>query len=290
MQTLPPTVIDVAAWAASAPDDPVKSGFRRATHIALAAIADMRPHHTLYLKGGVLLGLVYNSRRMTNDIDFTAGFPPTSDIDEQIKTKLNQLLPAFAARLGYTQTQIRVRRVTKRPEKYADQFEENDFPSLEINIAHGAPNDPLLKIEISFNEPDVTSVAILDIGDLELHAYSLTDVIAEKIRALLQQPIRNREREQDVYDIHFLLGKFDFDDRERAAILRSLLDKCSLPSPRLPRHPDIDSIDNPEIKRKAQACWNALGLETGILPDFETCFEVVRQFYRNLPWATKTSS
>jgi predicted nucleotidyltransferase component of viral defense system len=30
---------------------------------------------------------------------------------------------------------------------------------------------------------------------------TLEDILAEKLRALLQQPIRNRHREQDVYDI-----------------------------------------------------------------------------------------
>ncbi len=81
MCTKEPTVIDVAAWADSKSNDPVVTHHHRATQITLAAIAKMRHDHTLYLKGGILLGLVYNNRRMTDDVDFTAGFPPDSDID-----------------------------------------------------------------------------------------------------------------------------------------------------------------------------------------------------------------
>ncbi|MCY4259405.1 MAG: nucleotidyl transferase AbiEii/AbiGii toxin family protein [Rhodobacteraceae bacterium] len=113
-------------------------------------------------------------------------------------------------------------------------------------------------------------------------------MIAEKIRALLQQAVRSRRgRRQDVYDIHFLLDRFGFGDEERADILNSLLKKCY---PRLQPSPDIDSIDDTIIKEKAQAEWDDIRLETGTLPDFEACFGKVREFYRKLPWPTKVSS
>jgi len=292
MPTLPSKVIDVAAWADSKSNDPVATHHRQATHITLAAIAKMRHDHTLYLKGGILLGLVYNNRRMTEDVDFTAGFPPDSGIDVQIEMALNRLLPATAAELGYTGTQTRVRRVKKKPKQFADRFEEADHPALEVSIEHVLPSGSRgpkpLEVEISFNEPDITSVEVLDIGGLELHAYSLTDVIAEKIRALLQQAVRlKRGRRQDVYDIHFLLDRFSFSDEERADILHSLLKKCET---RLSSSPDVDSIDDTIIKEKAQAEWDDICLETGTLPDFEACFGKVRKFYRKLPWPPKASS
>ncbi len=292
MCTKDPTVIDVAAWVDSKSDDPVVTHLRQATHITLAAIAKMRHDHTLYLKGGILLGLVYNNQRMTDDVDFTAGFSSTSDIDVQIETALNRLLPATAAELGYTGTQTRVHNVQKMPKPLSDRIEEANFPALEVKIEHVLPNGSRgpkpLKVEISFKEPDITSVEVLDIGGLELYAYSLTDVIAEKIRALLQQAVRKKKgRRQDVYDIHFLLGRSDFGDKERAEILHSLLRKCET---RLPSSPDVDSIDDPIIKEKAQVEWDDIRLETGTLPDFEACFRKVRGFYRDLPWPPKASS
>ncbi len=43
--------------------------------------------------------------------------------------------------------------------------------------------------------------------------------------------------------------------------------------------PDTGPIDNPEVKR-----WASNEPETGVLPDFDLCFEKVRRIYRGLPW------
>ena len=62
-------LVDVAAWVDSGSADPVRHQDRQATHILLNAIAAIHPSYTLYLKGGLLLSLVYDSPRMTTDID-----------------------------------------------------------------------------------------------------------------------------------------------------------------------------------------------------------------------------
>ena len=288
LKNVPPKFVDVAAWvdAASESADPVLIRTRRAIHILLVAIAQIRPPYALYLKGGLLLGLVHNSPRMTVDIDMTAGFPPSNDIDDRIKEKLNETLPAAAAMLGYLGTQTRVREIKKLPRKFAHNIEEASFPSLKVTVEHlskvgGRQRMDEIPMEIAFNEPDVVSVDIFDIGDsIELHAYGLVDVIAEKYRALLQQPHRHRERRQDVYDIAFLLSRFAFDDNEKADILGAILEKCRSRG----IEPDIGSIDDPEVERRARARWDTNELEIGVLPDFDLCFGAVRQFYRELPW------
>ena len=92
--------VDITAWVDSGRIDPVKHRLRQATHILLAAIASIRPPYALYLKRGLLLGLVYNSPRMTTDIDLTADFQPCEGIDIEIKKALNKTLPAIVAMLG----------------------------------------------------------------------------------------------------------------------------------------------------------------------------------------------
>ena len=220
---------------------------------------------------------------MTSDIDFTAGFPPAHNIDIIIKDKLNYIFPDVTARLGYTGTRTEVFEVKKKPKEYADRIEKTASPSLEMTIQHVSKYDDRMKVEISFNEPSITSIDIFDIGDdIEIHAYSLIDVIAEKYRALLQQPIRRRARRQDVYDIHFLLEKFNFDEKKQVNILTSLRTKCHA------RHiePNIHSIDDLKVVENAQKQWNTIELEIGKgnLPDFEYCFQTVRTFYYELPW------
>ena len=49
-------------------------------------------------------------------------------------------------------------------------------------------------------------VGVIDLGDgLEIEASTLVDLVAEKFRAMIQQPIRNRYRRQDAYDLYCLL-------------------------------------------------------------------------------------
>ena len=128
------------------------------------------------------------------------------------------------------------------------------------------------------------SIDIFDIGGgIELYAYGLHDVIAEKYRAILQQLRRRRGkgRRQDVYDIDFLLSKFEFSDEDKADILGEIYRKCQA------RHidPEEGSMDESEIKEITRAEWDSIRLELKSLPEFDLCFEKVQRVYRELPWS-----
>lgn len=60
-------------------------------------------------------------------------------------------------------------------------------------------------MDISFNNP----VCAFELYELEqgssIAVATLEDILAEKLRALLQQPIRNRSRRQDVLDLAVVL-------------------------------------------------------------------------------------
>ncbi|UFE50046.1 hypothetical protein LOE37_23570 (plasmid) [Pseudosulfitobacter pseudonitzschiae] len=43
-------------------------------------------------------------------------------------------------------------------------------------------------------------------------------------------------------------------------------------------------MDDPEIKQRAQADWETLALEIGVLPPFEERFALMRDLYVSLPW------
>ena len=115
-----------------------------------------------------------------------------------------------------------------------------------------------------------------------VRAFTVHELVAEKFRALLQQPIRKRNRRQDVYDIAFLIGEHDFGDADKTAILTTLIEKCR--SRGIKAKPD--SMDDPEIKQRAQADWNTLALEIGDLPPFEERFALMRALYVSLPWGS----
>ena len=117
MHRPPPLLVNVAAWVDEGRHDAVGYRIRQATHIILAVIARIRPQYTMYLKGGLLLGLVHNSPRMTRDMDFTAGFLLQEGIDTSVERALNKALPLVIAELGYAGSQATVEKIETRPKK-----------------------------------------------------------------------------------------------------------------------------------------------------------------------------
>ena len=283
--------IDVAGWVERVKHDPVAYRQRQAIEITLNAIAMTAPfNEKLYLKGGILMGLVYNSPRQTSDIDFTANLDVAMDIDTKIRLLLNGAFSRAAAMLGYADLVVKIHSIKPKPK--SSNFETAQFPALKMKIGYAlrgsrqegallkCKSPDVIDVDISFNEA-MRAIRILRLtGGQALRAYSLIDLIAEKYRAMLQQVVRNRNRRQDVYDLHLLIQDEVIDADCRAQVLETFLEKSHS------RHikPDRDSLDNPEIKRRCGAQWDTFELELGSVPDFEMCFTRVRNFYRQLPW------
>jgi hypothetical protein len=283
--------VDVRAWVEAAKTDQVRYRDRQVTEIVLAAIG-VAPNlkKTLVLKGGAVMALAFKSERVTGDVDFSADADPEA-FAELVVEELNTLLPKTAITLGYIDLLCRVQSVKKMPK--AKNFEEHDFPALLVRIGSAVRGtgeekwldigqaSRVLDMEISFRDQVYAfqELTLTDAG-VAVRAFTLHELIAEKFRALLQQPIRNRYRRQDVYDIAFLVETNQLGDEDRAQILTTLIKKCRTRS----IEPDITSIDDPEIVKRAQADWDTLKLELSDLPPFEERFAIVRELYVSLPW------
>jgi len=74
-------------------------------------------------------------------------------------------------------------------------------------MVRGTGSAQVLTMDLSFNEPLLT-LEWLDPGERgpRIPAYSLHEFVAEKFRAILQQPRRQRNRPQDAFDIDVLLS------------------------------------------------------------------------------------
>ena len=283
--------VDVAGWVERVKADPVAYAQRRAAEITLNAIAMTPPLNAkLYLKGGVLMGLAYDSPRQTSDIDLTTSFDVAADIDITIRDLLDGAFPRAAAALGYADLVLKFNSIKKQPRP--NEFETASFPALTVRVGfakRGSKQEDLLKqrkavdvidVDISFHEP-TRAIEVLNLtGGEKLLAYGLVDLMAEKYRAMLQQVSRNRNRRQDVYDLHMLIASSVIDAEMQADILAVFLDKCRA------RHidPTHASLDDPEVKRRSGVDWDTLKLELGAVPEFERCYERVRVFYHALPW------
>jgi predicted nucleotidyltransferase component of viral defense system len=288
-----PRIVDIKSWVDRARRDPAAYVERQATEIVLSAIGSLPGYGSrIFLKGGILMAVVYESPRGTADIDFTTDLEPSPDLPASLRDTLDKELPRAAARLGFPDLVLRVQTVKERPRPF--KTADLQFPALYVTIAYakrgsGAERHILngqgqhvIELEVSFNEP-VHAIEVVRFGATgpSFSAYALTDLIAEKFRALLQQVTRNRYRRQDVYDIAYLAERFPPDEGERAAILEAFQDKCAARG----ISPTIDSLSDPDVSERARSEWNTLRQEVGELPDFDNSFAKVETLYRSLPWA-----
>ena len=280
--------VDVAEWVERVRADPVAHRQRQATELILNAVAMSTLHPKLYLKGGVLMGLAYDSPRQTTDIDLTATFDIVESTPEEVREALDQAIARARVQLGYDLLLAQVQKVARHPRNKPDA----QFPALQITVGYaerGSSQEKRLSkgqaastiaIDISFNE-ETHGLQILELtGGQSLRAYSLIDLVAEKCRAMLQQVTRNRARRQDVYDLHRLVTTGALEGIDRGALLAALLAKCRSRG----IEPVRDSLDDPEVRERAAREWDTMGLELGEVPPFAECYAAARAFYRELPW------
>lgn len=285
-------IVDIQTWIEKARADPVLFLERQATDLILNAIGAVEAfENAVFFKGGALMGIAYQSPRQTADLDFTTNLEPRENIDTAIRDALDRALVLTSARLGYPDMIAQVQSIDLRPRK--EMFAQARFPAMKVKVAYARRASPqarglargncpdVVEIDLSFNEPDA-DVQLIKLGEGggTIRAYSLLDLIAEKLRALLQQEIRNRYRRQDIYDIALLLGQFSLSADQCRTLLGSFLKKCRARD----IEPTIDFLSSPEVARRAQSEWATLSLEIGEVPPFDACFARVEAFYRGLPW------
>lgn len=171
---------------------------------------------------------------------------------------------------------------------------EGNFQTLKLNIGYASKVDgraykklledmAVVKVEVdySFNEKymDIESIDVG--GTAPVHAYGLTTLVAEKLRAILQQEVRERFRRQDIFDLNSLLTRDYITEDRHMPILKALVEKA------LDRNIKVSQFDfsSNQIYRRAKREYGTLASDVvGDLPDFDLSFATVRSFYEQLPW------
>ena len=126
--------VDLRAWVDASAANPTLHRDRMVTEIVLTAIGrSPRLSESLFLKGGALMALGFESVRQTADVDFTAMADPEG-FDAAITEDLNQLMPTTAIQLGYLDLVCRVQSVKKMPR--AENFADQNFPALLVRFEH----------------------------------------------------------------------------------------------------------------------------------------------------------
>jgi hypothetical protein len=283
--------VNIGEWV-NKETEPRGKAFREAIHVVLAAIANSSNLNTeMIMKGGILLSIKYGSTRYTQDIDFSTPKEISQFNIDHFLSEFKQSLALSVEDLDYgIDCRIQSHRV-KPPSPDAT------FPTLKLNIGYAYKDDQrshrrllvknssdIVELDYSFNEL-TDEIDILTLSEGTLSAYGLSDLIAEKFRALLQQETRNRYRRQDIYDLYFLLKKYDKQtSSKKKKILASFIKKSESRGLSVNK----ESLASEEIKRRSQKEYALLQAEIEEeLPDFEEAYEFVRKFYEALPWDSK---
>jgi predicted nucleotidyltransferase component of viral defense system len=265
--------------------------FRQAVHTILRAISSIpRAAERIALKGAILLSIRYRFTRTTKDIDFsTARHYDTFDKNEFLD-ELSTTLTSATDELPYGLA-CKIHSHEIRP-----SHQGANYPTMEVRIGYapkldtrrlrrllGPNGSPTrLTLDLSFNEP-LCDLEILGAGSTdELLAYSLTDFVAEKLRAMLQQPVRNRWRPQDALDIYVLLNRQELHDpKTKSRILDTLRTKSDARDLTV----EQQSMRDPEVRKRSARDYPTLASQIEIeLPPFDKVFGAVTDYFESLPW------
>ncbi|MBA2753102.1 MAG: nucleotidyl transferase AbiEii/AbiGii toxin family protein [Chloroflexia bacterium] len=162
---------------------------------------------TLVFKGGNALDFVWQPNRSTTDLDFSIDETSQPFQDDTILAKFQ---PGLARVSRALQIDLTTHSVERRPPGADRTFATYqlkigyvlpDEEALRRRVAKGEKSTHVIKLDISLNEPICASISVSIDGTHDLRVSTLEDIVAEKLRALLQQSIRNRSRCQDLLDI-----------------------------------------------------------------------------------------
>ena len=219
----------IGAWAAKNQLLVQEARFRFAQYTVLRAIADSRSlSASLVFKGGNALDFIWEPNRSTKDLDFSA-----RDNNLQMPD-LKKLLGDSLTRVGgLTGVSYRIQHMEQQP-----PGQDKTFITFMCKVGYALPDDrknrerilqggnvsTVVPLDISLNELICATENIDLDGTHSLQVCTLEDIVAEKLRALLQQIPRKRLRCQDVLDIAMILAEQEVDE---ARIAEFLVQKAS---------------------------------------------------------------
>jgi predicted nucleotidyltransferase component of viral defense system len=281
--TYPISLADLQAWSRQAlcPTDEA-----RRRYVQLAVLSSLAEATELALKGGNALRFLHQSTRSTYDLDFS----DTSALDDNPAAVLDSL--SRLARLVNARSPVRVKPQTV---KRNPKLPHGTTPTYQCTLGFQLPGDrfyetfaqshQLLKqvihIEISLNEVVVEhGIQTIEGTTAHTRALSINDLLAEKLRAILQQSRkhRNRSRPQDVYDVAVvLLARPELVNISRVAQI--FVKKCVARGVE-PRRSSFDD----EIRSRSSAHYDTLlRLDRGETPPaFDKCWRTVLEFVETL--------
>jgi predicted nucleotidyltransferase component of viral defense system len=280
----PASFEEVATWAEERGLGLSETRLRFAQYAVLLGIAASAPlSELLVFKGGNALDFVWSPNRSTLDLDFSVDMTKLAgrDLPEaRLRELLSRGLTVSERQLGVS---LRVHTVKRQPPGTGKTFVTYtarvgyalpDDPNNRIRLEGGQPSTYIVPVEISINEP-IGADERLAVGDrTSLRVSTLEDIVAEKLRAFLQQrkDLRNRYRPQDLLDIAHLLRRST--PLDRGLVSRFLLKKAEA------RYVPVskDAFRDPELAERSHYEYETL--KETVRKDFVPFDEALERLYK----------
>ena len=289
--SFPKSMAELATWASANTITIDEARQRFAQYIMLCGIVSVRRlRESLVFKGGNALDFIWQPNRSTIDLDFSLDMADgrfEAAVDT-IRILLMQGISLVSSRFGVAIAVYSVRQEPPGENRTFITYTARvgyalpDEHRLLIRMANNQSSPHIIPIEISINEPICDStVFTLDESYSVLRVNTLADILSEKLRALLQQPLRNRNRPQDLLDIAVIIRSHpDLDRNQIAAFLQAKADARHVPVSRAAFH-------NPEVAECASVGYDALEATTRTLfIPFDEARATVLSFVDDLPIRT----
>ncbi len=232
----PTSFAEIVAWSKNNRVPIPEARQRFAQYVILHAIASSKTlRELLVFKGGNALDFIWSPNRSTRDLDFSvdmAKLKSRDSLEVELEPLLSRVLVFSGRELGITAA---VHSLKRQP-----PGEGMAWVTYTAKIGYALPDDLrnrtrleqgesstlVIPLEISINEPIGADQSLALSGTEFIRVSTLEDIVAEKLRAFLQQKgeIRNRRRPQDLLDIaHLLKGHrtLDIDDVSQFLLIKA---------------------------------------------------------------------
>lgn len=252
---------------------------RRAITAVLDAVSrDHELHENYVLKGGLALQLVYASPRRSDDLDFNALQPTSNQITDDTRRRLLAFAERLDDALGATAGAHDFTSIATVRQRVSDEI-----PTLLTDLAFEtcSGGEGQIKLQLTLSEI-ICETVIRTIDGLHVHAASLEDIMAEKLKALLQQVSRETVRSPDVFDVWYFTTASPL-DVDPAVVTRYLLEKKK-------QWPSMPDLTKNQFRRKSVVQHSVQNYEalarllppTFDLVPFRTAYECVLRFVDRL--------
>jgi len=219
----PTSLADIPVWSHANGVTTSEANVRFMEFVVLTCIASSPiTASSMVFKGGNALRFAYRSPRSTKDLDFSVAANGLPDDADKIRDILNQALRYAERRFD---VKAKCQRVKRNP-----MNRQATWPTYDIAIGYQLRSDPyfhnfetrnvatVIPVEVSLNDLVCETAACAGLPSLRV--CSLEDILAEKLRSLLQQKSRHRNRFQDVYDIARYASEINIDPNKVAEYLK----------------------------------------------------------------------